>query len=353
MWTEPQIAEMRARLLAWYDREGRTLPWRVRPEDRASGTVLDPYAVWLSEIMLQQTTIPHGTPYWHKFLSLYPSVQDLAAAPLDEVLTHWAGLGYYARARNLHKCAKVLVEEHGGRFPQTKAELLTLPGIGDYTASTLAAICFDEPTSIVDGNVERVIARLHRVQTPLPKAKTEIRALAAELADPDRPGDYGQALMDLGATICTPRNPSCLICPWSAFCQAHAAGDMTDYPRKAPKKAKPVRYGQAFVMVRDGSVLLRTRPEEGLLGGMAEVPTSAWADAVPEPVFPIDSDWTRATAPVRHVFTHFELYLDVYSAEIDAEDLSGGRWVGFDSLQNEPIPSLFKKVLDKSGLIRS
>lgn len=349
MWTDQQIIEMRAALLRWYDQQGRTLPWRVRPEDRANGVTPDPYAVWLSEVMLQQTTIPHGTPYWFKFLELYPTVEDLAAASLDDVLTHWAGLGYYARARNLHKCAVAVSTDLGGEFPQTKVELLKLPGIGDYTASTIAAICFDQPTNIVDGNVERVISRMHRVEEPLPKAKTLIKSLAQVLADPTRPGDYGQAVMDLGATVCTPRSPACDICPWTDWCEALEAGDQTAYPKKAPKKKQPVRYGVAYVMVRDGAVWLRRRSEEGLLGGMMEVPTSEWADAMPPVEPPMEVEWTRMPAPVKHVFTHFELRLDVYCAEIDGDPDGDGRWVASEALSTVALPSLFKKVLDNAS----
>lgn len=350
MWTDHQITDMRAALLDWYDREGRTLPWRVRPEDRAMGQVPDPYAIWLSEIMMQQTTIPHGTPYWHKFLSLYPTIHDLAAAPLDDVLTHWAGLGYYARARNLHKCARMVVDEYGGQFPQTKAELLKLPGIGDYTASTLAAICFDEAESIVDGNVERVMARMHRVQTPLPKAKTEIRRVAAALAGPDRPGDYGQAVMDLGATVCTPRTPSCLLCPWSDWCAAHREGDEIRYPIKTPKKARPIRRGHAFIMTRDDQIWLRRRAEDGLLGGMMEVPGSDWTADLPELVYPVNGNWSRSAAPVRHVFTHFALELDVHVVHIETDPPLDGQWVAVEALHTQAIPSLFKKVLDRMKL---
>ncbi|GHA82947.1 A/G-specific adenine glycosylase [Algimonas arctica] len=350
MWTEQQIIEIRAALLRWYDRQGRTLPWRVRPEDRANGVIADPYAVWLSEIMLQQTTIPHGTPYWYKFLDLYPSVEALAAAPLDDVLTHWAGLGYYARARNLHKCAITVATERGGEFPRTKTELLTLPGIGDYTASTIAAICFDQPTNIVDGNVERVISRMHRVEEPLPKAKAFIKSLAAVIADSDRPGDYGQAVMDLGATVCTPRSPLCDSCPWSDWCEALEAGDQTAYPKKAPKKKQPIRFGGAYVMMRDGAVWLRRRPSEGLLGGMMEVPTSEWADVMPSVVPPVEADWSRSPAPVKHVFTHFELRLDVYRTEIDGDPDGEGRWVACEALSTVALPSLFKKVLRAVGI---
>ena len=353
MWTDDEIGAMRAALLDWYDREGRTLPWRIRPEDRASGLVPNPYAVWLSEIMLQQTTVPHGTPYWHKFLDLYPTVQDLAAAPLDDVLTHWAGLGYYARARNLHKCAKAVVDAHGGQFPQSYAQLIKLPGIGDYTASTIAAICFDEPTTIVDGNVERVITRLHRLDAPLPKAKPEVKRLASALSDPDRPGDYGQAVMDLGATVCTPRSPSCLLCPWNRWCRAFDAGDQTEYPKKTPKKAKPVRHGQSFVILKDGHVWLRRRDEDGLLGGMMEVPGPDWGS---DPLSDLDAsfadlnDWTRMPSQVRHVFTHFELRLDIFRGEMQNDPPTEGRWVAIDRLDEQALPSLFKKVLKAAGL---
>ena len=344
MWTDTDIKAMRQALLRWYDAEGRRLPWRVRPEDRARGMMPDPYAVWLSEIMLQQTTVPHGTPYWHKFLSIYPTVEDLADAPLDEVLTHWAGLGYYARARNLHKCANVILDDHGGQFPRTYKDLLTLPGIGDYTASTIAAICFDEPTTIVDGNVERVITRLHELDSPLPKAKPEIKKLASVLSDSDRPGDYGQALMDLGATLCTPRSPSCLLCPWKAWCKAHASGTQESFPKKSPKRKKPVRYGQALVVIKDDHVWMRRRPDEGLLGGMMEVPGTDWTSAQSDDE-PDGEGWTRISAPVRHVFTHFELFLDVYRAEVEKNPSEEGRWVHRDQLGNEAIPSLYKKVL--------
>ena len=265
MKTSQEILHMRGALLDWYDRMGRTLPWRMRPEDRAAGVVPDPYAVWLSEIMLQQTTIPHGTPYWYKFLEAFPTVIDLANADRDRVLTMWAGLGYYARARNLHKCAGLIRDEYDGTFPDTEKELLSLPGIGPYTAATIAAICFNRPANIVDGNVERVISRIFRVQTPLPKAKSEIKALAGELADLVRPGDYGQALMDLGATVCTPRSPKCHICPWQDGCAGFAKGDMATYPRKRKKAKLPVRFGAAFVLTCDGYVLLERRPDAGLL----------------------------------------------------------------------------------------
>ncbi len=340
---------MRRILLDWYDHEGRQLPWRVRPKDRAQGRRPDPYAVWLSEVMLQQTTIAHGTPYWLKFLNLYPTVNDLAEAPLNDVLTHWAGLGYYARARNLHKCAEI-VAGSGGEFPDTKAELIKLPGIGDYTASTIAAICFDEPTTIVDGNVERVMARLHSVEAPLPKSKKELKRLAAILSDTDRPGDYGQAVMDLGATICTPRSPSCERCVWQRYCGAYNQGHPEKYPVKAPKKALPERYGHAWVAIKDHQVWLRRRPETGLLGGMMEVPTTIWDDVLPPFTPPVESDWESKPAPVRHVFTHFALNLNVHLCEFNKNFPGEGRWVDVALLSEEALPSLFRKVLDRAGI---
>ena len=263
---------MAVRLLAWYDRHRRHLPWRAAPGDRA-----DPYRVWLSEIMLQQTTVVTVKPYFDGFLARWPSVADLAAAPLDTVLSAWAGLGYYARARNLHKCAQEVVARHGGAFPADEAALLALPGIGPYTAAAIAAIAFDQVASPVDGNIERVMARIHRVETALPAAKPEIRTLAQTHTPPRRTGDYAQALMDLGATICTPRKPVCALCPWQADCAAYAHGAPMTWPRRTPKAAKPHRTGLAFLYYRgDGQVLFRRRPEQGLLGGMTEVPCSPW-----------------------------------------------------------------------------
>lgn len=306
--------------------------------------MVDPYAVWLSEIMLQQTTVPHATPYWKKFLTRWPTVNDLAGAEQDDVLAAWAGLGYYARARNLHKCAKVIRDDHGGVFPRAEKELLKLPGIGPYTAATLAAICFDEPTNIVDGNVERVIARLFAEDAPLPKSKNILRDLAAPLADPDRPGDYGQALMDLGATICKPKNPSCDVCMWSFACQAFKDGNPEDYPVKI-KKDRPVRYGAVFALLNDGKILLRKRPDDGLLGGMFEVPGTDWELVMPDAPLsaaPLPKNWEKCDGQVRHVFTHFELRLDVYRAEgSDGE----GIWVRLGGLKDYPVPTLTRKVI--------
>ncbi|MBL8710973.1 MAG: A/G-specific adenine glycosylase, partial [Rhodospirillaceae bacterium] len=319
-----------ARLLAWYDRHRRVLPWRA-----PAGTRADPYHVWLSEIMLQQTTVVTVGPYFRDFLTRWPRLADLAAAPLDDVLTAWAGLGYYARARNLKKCAEAVVADHGGVFPETEAGLLALPGIGPYTAAAIAAIAFDRPATILDGNVERVMARLYRVTTPLPKAKAELRELAARHTPQRRPGDYAQGIMDLGATICTPTRPKCFLCPLSVDCAALAAGDAETYPRKAPKAVRPQRYGICFAMIdKDGRIALERRPEKGLLGGMMQVPTSAWRGtpfAADEAAPPVAAKWRRLDGQVTHVFTHFALSLTVLAATGVKAD-PRYRWVGIDQL---------------------
>ena len=340
---EPDSAD----LLVWYDRHRRDLPWRARP-----GETPDPYRVWLSEIMLQQTTVAAVKPYFARFLERFPTVAALADAPSEAVMQAWAGLGYYARARNLHACAKAVVEAHGGRFPDTEAGLRKLPGIGAYTAPAIAAIAFDRPAAAVDGNVERVIARLFLVEEPLPKAKGAIKALTESLVPPDRPGDFDQALMDLGATICTPKRPACAICPWMRPCRARAEGLQDAFPRKAAKVDGPLRRGAAFVAVRaDGAVLLRTRPPHGLLGGMAEPPTSAWtadydlARAMLDA--PLDARWTRLPGVVRHTFTHFPLELTVFFARAPAGAPApeGMRWTPRAALAEEPVPNVMKKAL--------
>lgn len=358
IWTDSQIEALRVSLLDWYDCMGRTLPWRVRPEDRKRGIVPDPYAVWLSEIMLQQTTVPHATPYWETFLAVFPAVTDLANAEREHVMAMWAGLGYYARARNLYKCAQTIRDEHGGLFPTTEAELLKLPGIGPYTAAAIAGICYNEATVVVDGNVERVISRMARVEVPLPKGKKEIKVIAAQLADTERSGDYSQALMDLGATVCTPRNPKCNICVWREMCAAHAAGVEESYPKKLKKKPLPKRYGAAFVLrSEDGYVLLRQRPDTGLLGGMLEFPGTEWWEALPDAVegfAPTKAAWEKQKMQVRHVFTHFELTLDVYVATL--LNLEALKAIKLDSrkqefkassehsLKDEALPSVMMKV---------
>ena len=350
---------LNAALLAWYDRQGRALPWRVRPEDRARGVKADPYAVWLSEIMLQQTTVPHAAPYWHAFLRCWPTVHDLASAPREDVMAAWAGLGYYARARNMHACARVVSEELGGEFPRDLDALRALPGIGDYTANAIRAAAFDLPASVVDGNVERVVARLFRIETPLPRAKAEIKAAAAGIAASGaRPGDYAQAVMDLGATVCTPKSPACGICPWRSACAACDAGVQTDYPRKERKKPKPVRYGVCFHLTRDApggaELLLRRRPETGLLGAMMELPGTDWTEEAPaaETIAasaPVGADWQEA-GRVRHVFTHFRIELDVRTARLAAGDAGPpGRWVSVGALKQAGLPSVMMKAA-KLGL---
>ena len=303
-------------LLNWYDRNARIMPWRISPADRAKGIRPDPYRVWLSEVMLQQTTVAAVRAYFHRFTMRWPTVQALAAAADADVMGEWAGLGYYARARNLLACARAVVTQHNARFPNTSAALQTLPGIGPYTAAAIASIAFDEPATVVDGNVERVIARLYNHQSPLPAAKPALTALAAILTPAIRPGDYAQAVMDLGATICTPRNPACALCPWSNPCEARAIGTQTELPRKAPKPTKPTRTGTLWLARHsDGTWLTETRPERGLLGGMIGFPGTNWDGAGgPEP---LAADWTRL-GEVRHTFTHFHLILDVMLAETTA-----------------------------------
>jgi A/G-specific adenine glycosylase len=338
------------RLLAWYDRHRRVLPWRA-----PAGQRTEPYRVWLSEIMLQQTTVATVGDYFHRFVKRWPTVEALAEAPLDDVLSAWAGLGYYARARNLHACARAVREHHAGRFPEDEAALLALPGIGPYTASAIRAIAFDHPASAVDGNVERVIARLLALQTPLPDVKPEIQLRAAELVPQKRAGDYAQAMMDLGATVCTPRSPSCAICPLMKGCRGREQGIAGELPRRAPKTLKPTRRGVAFVLTnRDGAILLRKRPPRGLLGGMDEVPSSAWregrlvvATALQEA--PVPANWKILDGGVRHTFTHFHLELTVARAIATTSRLArlspGAAWVTLDKLTERALPTVMRKVI--------
>ena len=340
--------EIAPALLAWYDRSARVLPWRQPPGIRA-----DPYAVWLSEIMLQQTTVKAVIPFYRKFLARWPGVSDLAAADLNEVLAAWAGLGYYSRARNLHACARAVVERHGGNFPQNGAALLALPGIGAYTAAAIAAIAFDQPATAVDGNVERVVARLFAVREPLPGAKPEIKRLAATLTPARRAGDFTQAMMDLGATICAPRTPSCAICPLFGACLAARLRVAASLPVKAPKKERPVRHGSAFVAIRaDGAVLLRRRAPKGLLGGMLEVPSTEWlaspiSRVSPNADAPFPAEWRRIGGTVSHTFTHFQLELEVHLAlDVATSSLPRGcAWYPRAALCDEALPSVMRKVL--------
>ncbi|PZN92445.1 MAG: A/G-specific adenine glycosylase, partial [Hyphomicrobiales bacterium] len=326
----------------WYDRRRRVLPWRALP-----GETPDPYRVWASEIMLQQTTIAAVKPYYERFMARFPTIAALAAAPSEEVMQAWAGLGYYSRARNLHACAKAVMADHGGRFPDTEDGLRALPGIGAYTAGAVAAIAFDRPAAAVDGNVERVMTRLFAIEDLLPGARPLVRERVLALMPQDRPGDFAQALMDLGATICTPRNPVCGLCPWREPCVARGEGTQETFPRKAAKKTGQTRYGAAFVLQRaDGAVLLRTRPPKGLLGGMAEVPTSEWRadyelDGASQDA-PVVTRWRQMPGTVRHVFTHFPLELTVFlaSAPTSTQAPPGMRFTPAARLGEEPFSSV-------------
>jgi A/G-specific adenine glycosylase len=337
-------------LLAWYDRHRRILPWRARKGERS-----EPYRVWLSEIMLQQTTVKAVAPYYTRFTALYPTVSALAAASLEDVLREWAGLGYYARARNLHACAREVAGKHGGVFPTDEAGLLTLPGVGPYTAAAIAAIAYDAPALPIDGNIERVVSRLFALEEELPAAKPRLRALTDSLKPTHRFGDFAQALMDLGATICTPKKPACSLCPWNDVCAARKRGDQETFPRKARKREGALRQGAAFVVLReDGRILLQRRPVKGLLGGMSEVPGSDWrADFDLEtarksaPKLGKALRWRRRPGLVNHVFTHFPLALTVFvaNAEKSTQAPKGARWGRIDKLGQEALPNVMRKVI--------
>ncbi|MFN3147104.1 MAG: A/G-specific adenine glycosylase [Paracoccaceae bacterium] len=344
-------ADLSGAILEWYDLHARVLPWRVGPADRAAGVRPDPYRVWLSEIMLQQTTVAAVKDYFHRFTMRWPTVADLAAAEDAEVMGEWAGLGYYARARNLLKCARAVAAGHGGRFPTTREALIGLPGIGPYTASAIASIAFDEPATVVDGNVERVMARLFHVETPLPTAKPELTALAERLTPRTRPGDHAQAVMDLGATICTPRSPACGICPLRDPCAGRAAGVQAELPRKLPKKAKPTRRGIAYVGRRsDGAWLLERRPDKGLLGGMLGWPGSDWGDD-PAPAPPVQADWRDAGAEVRHTFTHFHLVLSLRVADLPEDTRPArGEFVPHHAFRPSDLPTVMRKAYDLAAV---
>jgi len=340
------MADLAALLLTWYDRHRRVLPWRALP-----GETADPYRVWLSEVMLQQTTVQAVAPYFAAFLARWPNVAALAAAPVEEVMLAWAGLGYYARARNLHACAKVVAQWRGGQFPDDQADLRQLPGIGEYTAAAIAAIAFDKPAVVVDGNVERVMARLFAVTQPMPGAKAELKRLAATLAPVARPGDYAQATMDLGATICTPTSPACGICPWMAACEGRRLGIAAQLPAKLAKPERPTRRGIAFwTLAKDGSVLLRRRPPEGLLGGMMEVPSTAWRAeqwALDQAVLeaPLAAEWRLLSGQIRHTFTHFHLDLAVAVGRAGPKSAARGIWCSLDRLEDQALPTVMRKVV--------
>ena len=336
---------MAASVLAWYDGNRRDLPWRARPcED------IDPYKVWLSEIMLQQTTVAAVKPYFAAFLARWPNVRLLADADSQEVMRAWAGLGYYSRARNLHACAKIVAGPFKGAFPVTEAALRELPGIGPYTAAAVAAIAFGQRAAAIDGNVTRVIARLFAIETPLPAAKTEIKKRADALVPVERPGDFAQALMDLGATVCSPKQPACGKCPLNKRCLGFASGRAGCFPRMAPRQNRPMRQGAVFFLRRqDGAVLVRTRPEKGLLGGMTELPGTDWHmdfDAEGAVVqAPVEASYRKLDCEIAHAFTHFALRLEVYVADVkNTRTPSGYRWTS--GLDKEAFPGVMRKVLD-------
>lgn len=342
------MAEIAKGLLDWYDAHRRDLPWRSPPGEQAN-----PYHVWLSEIMLQQTTVATVKAYYKKFLSLWPTVGHLAAAPLEVVLKEWAGLGYYARARNLHKCAQAVVNEYGGKFPDTESGLRALPGIGDYTAAAIAAIAFDRPAVVVDGNIERVVSRLNRIEEQLPGAKKTIKAATAEITPDNRAGDFAQAMMDLGSAICTPKNPKCLLCPISAPCNARAVGDMERFPVKAPKKQKPVRRAISFWLEHDGHVLLERRPEKGLLGGMPGLFSTPWVERADFPApsewkdhAPTDGEWHFLDEVAKHTFTHFHLESRLAIKTTDRRlNVRQGFWHPHDALDEVGLPTAFSKIV--------
>jgi len=339
------IAAVRADLLAWYDRHARVLPWRVGPASGGRRPRPDPYRVWLSEVMLQQTTVPHAASYYLKFLQRWPRIGDLAAAEDSEVMAAWAGLGYYARARNLLACARAVAGKHGGAFPAAEAALTSLPGVGAYTAAAIAAIAFDRPANVVDGNVERVVARLFAVETPLPAAKPELKAFAAGFVTDDRPGDWAQALMDLGAVVCRPKAPACDLCPVAHACAARAAGAPDAYPRKSPKVERPRRHGAAFVLLSGGQIGLIRRPPRGLLGGMLALPSTEWrakpfAPGDIEQAAPAPGDWRRL-GEIDHVFTHFALTLQVWRAKTRTAD---DRLIWTPCERLDALPTVFLKA---------
>ncbi len=341
-----QARRLSRRLLAWYDRHRRLLPWRAAP-----GETPDPYRVWLSEIMLQQTAVATVGPYFRDFVRRWPKVVELAAAELDAVLHAWQGLGYYTRARNLHRCARRVAGEFAGRFPDTEAGLRALPGIGPYTAAAIAAIAFGRAATPVDGNAERVIARLFAVGTPLPKARPELARLARALTPSERPGDYAQAIMDLGATVCLPRRPRCPLCPWRRDCAARAAGIAGSLPARPARRRRPLRHGVIFWATQaDGAVLLRRRPENGLLGGMMEVPSTQWrarrwSHAEALSAAPVAARWHRLPGVVHHGFTHFELELAVFAGQPGRAPKDAGLWCPIERIADHALPTLMKKVV--------
>lgn len=344
---DPQAARIRASLLAWYDAHRRDLPWRAK-----SGVRADPYAVWLSEIMLQQTTVATVGPYFGNFKAQWPTVGDMAAGSLDDILVAWQGLGYYARARNLYKCAGVVVFEHDGAFPETEDGLRKLPGIGPYTAAAIASIAFNQPCVPVDGNIERVTARLYDIEIPLPKGKKDIHAAAQSFISEDRPGDFAQAMMDLGSSVCSPRSPKCDVCPLNTDCRAYKTGNPARLPVKAPKKVRPERCCVVFWLENaDGDVLMQKRPETGLLGGMTGFVSTPWREGVwpeqteIETASPLSIEWAEIPGQAVHVFTHFRLTMRVLSGIAPKGANVDGFWVAPTAFAEHALPTVMKKVI--------
>ncbi|MEZ8014506.1 MAG: A/G-specific adenine glycosylase [Ascidiaceihabitans sp.] len=342
------MRDLSSNLLEWYDVHARPMPWRTPPAEKKAGVQPDPYRIWLSEVMLQQTTVAAVKNYFNRFITRWPTVVSLAAADDGDVMGEWAGLGYYARARNLLKCARVITDEHSGIFPDDHATLLTLPGIGPYTAAAISSIAFDLRHVVVDGNVERVMSRLYDIHAPLPASKLELTAKAEHLTPNQRTGDYAQAVMDLGATICTPKSPACGICPWHEPCKARKAGTAPDLPKKTPKKPKPIRHGTVYLGRRsDGAWLLERRPDKGLLGGMLGWPGSDWIDVTtPRPIGtpPTPADWKTEEGEVRHTFTHFHLLLTVMSATIESNEQL--LFLGHNDFRPSDLPTVMRKAFD-------
>ncbi len=340
------------RLLEWYDANAREIPWRVPPHDHAQGIRANPYHVWLSEVMLQQTQVATVKDYFHKFITKWPTLDGLAQSDQEDVLKAWAGLGYYSRARNLKKCADVVVAEYDGKFPQTFEELKKLPGIGDYTASAIASIAFDQPVAVLDGNVERVMSRHQRIEAFFPEAKAAIKLILNSILDDNRPGEFAQATMDLGATICTPKRPACAVCPINEDCLGFKNGDAENFPYKKPKSEKPTRKGAAFVIINaKGEVFLCKRQESGLLAGMTQVPTTDWNSrqdgSYDTSEAPIEANWGKAGI-AKHTFTHFHLELTVWKTNNINTLPVNGWWCNIDKLSDEALPTAMRKVIEKA-----
>ena len=358
MVTTIDVHKLMPQLLNWYDSHGRELPWRIKPKGALLSAYAacqlnkNPYFVSLSEIMLQQTTVKSVIPYYKNFIKKWPDIHSLSSASLDDVLASWSGLGYYARGRNLHKCSQIISKELNGVFPSAEDELKKLPGIGPYTAAAISAIAFGLPTIAVDGNVERVMARIHAISEPLPKSRKKIFTLASKFILHDRPGDFLQALMDLGATVCTPRKPSCNICPWAESCKAFLEDTPTNFPVKVPKLPIQQRYGYAFWTVKkDGAILLNRRAEKGLLGGMLEVPSiyeipKNSIERTIKNFAPCSGKWVELPGCVNHTFSHFRINMTIYTGKVDGRSIrQTNSWYRRDQFSNLALPSLTKKIV--------